>query len=743
VHALAVWCFRHRRIVVIGWLVLLVGLLGVSRALGTSYDNSFSLPGADSAHALALLKANAPAQAGDSEQLVFAARGGAKLTDPAVRAQAEALLAKVSALTDVTAVISPYSPAGAGQMNAVQTVAFAILNYDKQGDSIPVAAGKTLVESARSFRSGQLDVAVEGPVAAKASGQELGGVGIGIIAAMIVLVIIFGSLLAASLPLVSTFVALPAAISVIGMLTHLIAMPDFSGQVVMLIGLGVGVDYALFIVTRMRQGLQAGQDVESAIVTAVATSGRAVLFAGAVVCIALLGLMALGVGAMTGLGVAASIGVLFTMATSLTLLPALLGFIGLKVLSRRHRRELTTSSVQPETGVWWRWSALIARRPAVPAVLALIAIGVMAVPLLSLRAGTSDAGNGAPNTTTRQAYDLLAKGFGSGFNGPLQVVALNRPADDGIVAEVRAAIGHDSGVATVSASRLLATSGDSRVVAFNVYPTTSPQDAATTDLVHRLRASVISPVVQGSGARVYIGGETATAADFARLIRTKMPLFVGLVVLLSFLLLTLLFRSILIPLTAALMNVLSMAATLGVMSAAYVWGLGGSLLGASRAGPVEAPMVVMIFAILFGLSMDYQVFLASRIQEEWRRTGDNKAAVTRGLAITGRTITAAAVIMIVVFGSFILGGERLIREFGLGLAAAVFVDAFLIRVAIVPAVMILLGRTNWWLPRRLAPVLPRVALDPQLQPQLEGMATVTEGAYWRPAAPVTGIGSMR
>jgi RND superfamily putative drug exporter len=730
VRALAVWCFRHRRIVVIGWLLLVVGLVGLSRAIGTSYDNSFSLPGADSARALALLKANAPAQSGDSEQLVFAAKGDAKLTAPDVRAQAEALLAKVSALPDVTAVISPYAPQGAGQINADRTVAFALVNYDKPGDSISVAAGKNLVESARSLRSSQLDVAVEGPVAAKASGQALGGVGIGIIAAMLVLLVIFGSLLAASLPLVSTLVALPAAISVIGLLTHVVAMPDFVGQVVMLIGLGVGVDYALFIVTRMRQGLQAGQDVESAIVTAVATSGRAVLFAGAVVCIALLGLMALGVGAMTGLGIAASIGVLFTMATSLTLLPALLGFFGPKVLSRRQRRELEAAGTQPDAGVWWRWSALIARRPAVPAVLACIAIGVMAAPLFSLRAGTSDAGNGPPSTTTRQAYDLLAKGFGPGFNGPLQVVAqLGTPPDDGTLAMIRQAMSRDTGVAAVGASRVLATSGDRRVVSFNVYPTTSPQDAATTGLVHRLRANVISPTIQGSGMRAYVGGETATGADFARLVRSKMPLFVGLVVLLSFLLLMLLFRSILIPLVAALMNVLSMAATLGVMSAVYVWGWGGSLLGASRPGPVEAPMVVMIFAILFGLSMDYQVFLASRIQEEWRRTGDNKAAVARGLAITGRTITAAAVIMIVVFGSFILGGERLIKEFGLGLAAAVFVDAFLIRVAVVPAVMILLGRSNWWLPRRLASMLPRLGIEVEPAPRPKEREPVTAGTH--------------
>ena len=727
---LALWCFRHRRIVVIGWLLLVAGLIGVSQATGTAFNNSLALPGTESTQALDLLKANAPAASGDSEQVVIAAQGSATLTDPAVRTQAGALFAKLSTLPDVSGVISPYSPEGAAQINGDRTVAFATLNYSKLGETITVAAGKTLVDTARSFRTAQLNVAVEGQVAAKADAQDLGGVGIGIIAAALVLFVIFGSLLAATLPLVSTLLALPAAISVIGMLTHVIAMPDFSGQVVMLIGLGVGVDYALFIVTRMRQGLQAGQDVESAIVTAVATSGRAVLFAGAVVCIALLGMLALGVGLLSGLGIAASIGVLFTMATSLTLLPALLGFFGARVLSRRQRRELAADAAPTETGLWWRWSAFVGRRPAAPALIALAMVGGLAIPFFSLRVGSADAGNGSPDSSTRQAYDLLAKGFGPGFNGPLQVAAqLSGPADYLALTKASQAIADDPGVATLTPPRVLATHGDTRVVAFAVYPTSSPQDAATTDLVHRLRTSIIPPAVQGSGMHAYIGGGTAASADFSQVLGSKMPLFVGLVVLLSFLLLTVLFRSILIPLTAALMNVLSAGAALGALSAVYVWGWGGSLLGASRGGPIEAPMVVMIFAILFGLSMDYQVFLASRIREEWHRTGDNKIAVTRGLAVTGRTITAAAVIMILVFGSFILGGERLIKMFGLGLAVAVFVDAFLVRVAIVPAVMFLLGRSNWWLPRRLAPVLPRLALDAEPEPRLEEMEPVPAGTY--------------
>ncbi|MDT4909554.1 MAG: putative drug exporter of the superfamily, partial [Pseudonocardiales bacterium] len=441
-------------------------------------------------------------------------------------------------------------------------------------------------------------------------------------------------------------------------------------------------------------------------------SGRAVLFAGAVVCIALLGMIALGLGILTGLGVAASIGVLFTMATSLTLLPALLGFFGHRVLSRRQRRALAAGDVLTDTGLWWRWSRLIARRPLAPAATALAILITLAIPFFSLRLGNPDAGNDPASSTTRQAYDLLAKGFGAGFNGPLQVaVQADTTAQKQALTTVTAAIAKDPGVAKVSAPQVLTTNGNTQISAFQIFPTSSPQSAATSNLVTRLRHHVIPPAETGTGIHVYIGGQTATNVDFASVLASKMPLFVGLVVLLSFLLLMLVFRSLLIPLTAALMNLLSAGAALGVLSAVYVWGWGGSLLGANSGGPIAAFIPVMLFAILFGLSMDYQVFLVSRMQEEFHRSGDNTDAVTRGLAITGRTIIAAALIMILVFGSFILGGQQVIKEFGLGLAVAVAVDAFLIRIAVVPAIMFLLGRTNWWLPSPLSRVLPRLPME--------------------------------
>jgi putative drug exporter of the RND superfamily len=705
VRALATWSYRHRKLVVIGWLLVVAGVFMLSQAAGTRYSSSFSLPNTDSTKALNLLQADAPAQSGDTEQVVVASTNGATLMTPAVHAQVNALLAKLATLPDVTSVVSPYSAAARAQMNASHTVAFANLNYGTTENKISTSAAQKLVSTARSFTTPQLSVAVGGQVAAHATSASLGGVYFGIIAAAVVLFLVFGSLLAMVLPLLSAVLALFASLGVIGMLSHVLGIADFTTQLVPLIGLGVGVDYALFIVTRFRQGLRAGLDVETAVVTSVSTAGRAVFFAGSVVCIALLGMVALGVSILNGVGIAASIGVLFTMAASLTLLPAMLGLMGRRVLSRRQRRS-RHEGAEPESGRWWRYAGSIARRPVIPAVLALAVIGILSVPFFSMRLGSTDAGSDPVGSTTRQAYDMLARGFGPGFNGPLLFTAkFGGPGDRAAVQRVVTAVAHQPGVAKVSPPHIL-NGPAGQVVTIEAFPTTSPQASATTNLIQHLRSSIIPRTEAGSSLHIYIGGNTATFADFAHVIGSKMPLFVTVVVLLSVLLLALVFRSIVIPLTAAVMNLFSAGAALGVLSAAYVWGWGGAPLDASRAGPIMPFVPVMVFAILFGLSMDYQVFLVSRIREEWLRTGSNKEAVRRGLAITGRTITAAAAIMILVFGSFILGSNLIIKEFGLGLAAAVFIDAFIIRMGIVPATMFLLGRSNWWFPAKLDRVLP-------------------------------------
>jgi len=710
VRALAAWSYRHRKLVLVGWVLLVAGIFMSSLAAGTRYTSSFSLPNTDSTKALNLLQANAPAQSGDTEQVVIASANGATLTTPAVHAQVNALLAKLATLPDVTSVVSPYSAAAHAQMNASHTVAFANLNYSKIADSLPASAAQNLVNTARSFDTPQLTVSVGGQVASNATKASLGGVYYGVIAAAVVLFLVFGSLLAMTLPLLSAVLALFASLGVIGMLSHVLGIASFTTQLVPLIGLGVGVDYALFIVTRFRQGLRAGLDVETAVVTSVRTAGRAVFFAGSVVCNALLGMLALGVSVLNGVGIASSIAVLFTMATSLTLLPAMLGLMGTRVLSRRQRRTLHERT-EPASGRWWRYASAISRRPAIPTVLALAVIGILSVPFFSMRLGSTDAGSDPPGSTTRQAYDTLAKGFGPGFNGPLLFTAkLGGPGDSAAVQRVVTAISHQPGVATVTPPHIL-NGPAGQVVTIEAFPTTSPQASATGNLILHLRSDVLPRAEAGSSLHIYIGGNTATFTDFAQVIGSKMPLFVTMVVLLSVLLLAMVFRSIVIPLTAAVMNLFSAGAALGVLSAAYVWGWGGAPLGASRAGPIMPFLPVMVFAILFGLSTDYQVFLVSRIREEWLRTGSNKEAVRRGLAITGRTITAAAAIMILVFGSFILGSSLIIKEFGLALAVAVFIDAFIIRMGIVPAAMFLLGRSNWWFPAKLDRVLPSLGAE--------------------------------
>jgi RND superfamily putative drug exporter len=457
-------------------------------------------------------------------------------------------------------------------------------------------------------------------------------------------------------------------------------------------------------------------DIESSIANAVNTSGRAVMFAGIIVCIALLGMFALGVTFLYGLAVAAAIGVAFTMIAALTLLPAFLGFIGPRVMSRKQRRNLAASGPRvvgaDSKGFWPRWADFIRNRPIIPAVVALLIVLTIAFPFFSLRLGSGDQGNDPTSTTTRQAYDMLAKGFGPGFNGPLQVVAVHKgTADTATLDHVADEIRKQPGVAAVSPPISLPPHDGEQVSLIIAYPTSAPQDAATTDLIDHLRTSTIPAAVDGTGTTVYVGGNTAIFVDFARVLTSKLPLFIGLVVILSFLLLSAVFRSIVIPLTAAVMNLLSIGAAFGVMVAVFQWGWLGPAIGVSRPGPVDAFLPVMLFAILFGLSMDYEVFLVSRIHEEWLKSGDNKVAVRNGLAATGKTITAAALIMILVFGSFVLGGIRVIKEFGIGLAAGIFVDAFIIRMAVVPSLMFLFGDANWWFPKWLDRIIPHLSVE--------------------------------
>jgi putative drug exporter of the RND superfamily len=712
------WCVEHRRIVVAGWLVALVAFTLAEQSAGSKYRDSFKLSGTQSFQAQNLLQAAAPKAAGDSEQVVIAVNHGS-LRDPQVRARVAPMLARLSARSDVASVISPYAPAGAAQISREGTVAFARVNMTKQVMNVTASEAKQFVNTARGASGGGVHVEVGGQVAELVNRPSVSSSGIGASAALIVLMFVFGSLLAALTPLLTAGVALGTGTAVIGLLSHVITMASFSSELSLLIGLGVGVDYALFIVTRMRQGVQAGKPVDEAIVDALDTSGRAVLFAGITVCIALLGMFALGVSFLYGVAIAASIAVAFTVLASLTLLPAVLSFIGPRVLSRRQRRameggQLTTP--QAAGGFWARWSAAISARPATFATVATVIMAVIAIPFLSMRLGSSDAGSDPSGTTTRNAYDLLAHGFGPGYNGPLQLVAkVNGPGQQASFDHVVAQVARTPGVVAVTRTLILPANNRSGAVAIaNAYPRGSPQDASTSTLLNTLRDHIVPAATASSGVKVLIGGQTAIFADFSSVLSSKLPLFIGVVVALSFLLLVAVFRSLLIPAMAAIMNLLSAAAAFGVVTAVFQNGVGAGLLGITT-GPIQAFVPVMMFAILFGLSMDYEVFLVSRIYEEWHRTGDNRLAVTRGLAATGRTITAAAVIMGLVFGAFILGGAVVIKLFGLGLASAVLLDALIVRASLVPSLMLLCDKWNWKLPHALDRVLPRLNVEGNVQ----------------------------
>jgi RND superfamily putative drug exporter len=698
------------------WVAAVIVVTLLSRSAGSAFSNSFSLPKTQSTEAIELLQAVSPKVSGDVEQVVFGTSSGTRVTDAPVRARIDEMLAKLAKVPNVSNIVSPFSAGGATDISKGQTVAFATVTFDRPAQDISDAVANQLVHTAESADGQGLLVAVGGQLAEMTNKVSLGGTGVGVLLAGVVLLLVFGSIFAMALPLLSAGASLGIATGLITLLSHVMKMPQFAPELTLLIGLGVGVDYALFIVSRHRQGLIAGNDVETSIVNAVNTSGRAVLFAGMIVCIALLGMFALDVSFLYGLAVSAALGVALTMFAALTLLPALLGFIGPRVLSRRQKSRLAKSGPRivgsGTTGFWPRWAALIKARPALPALAAFGIIVFIALPFFSLQLGSSDQGNDPVGTTTRQAYDLLSKGFGPGFNGPLELVAtVQGPADQAALDRVVTDVADQPGVARVAPPALIPAKGGGEVALVEVYPTTSPQAEATTDLVDHLRQAVIPNAVAGTALTVYVGGTTALFVDFANVLSAKLPLFIGLVVLLSFLLLAIVFRSLVIPLISAILNIFSIGAAFGILVAVFQWGWLGSVVGVNKSGPVESFLPVMLFAIVFGLSMDYQVFLVTRIHEEWLKTGDNELAVRNGLATTGKTITAAALIMILVFGSFILGGERVIKEFGLGLAGGVLVDAVVIRMAIVPSLMTLLGKANWWLPQWLDRLLPNIGLE--------------------------------
>jgi RND superfamily putative drug exporter len=724
---LARTCYRHRRIVLGVWVVLLVGLMALASAVGGVFKVDFSLPGSESERAFDILESRGFGdRTGEQGQIVFRAPQG--VDDPEVQAAMEQFFAAIENDVDGVTVISPYTAAGARQIAPGGEIAYAEVNFTDRPSSDYPPAAETVLDLKDEIDVEGLDVEMGGDIfAAEAFGSSEG---IGLLLAVIILLIAFGSVLAAGLPIATALFGIGCGIAIVQLVANGMNMPDFTTQAVLMIGIGVGIDYALFIVTRFREALAEGREPEAAVVLALDTAGRAVLFAGTTVVIALLGLLVLNTQTFRGVAVGTTIGVLTTMAAALTLLPALLGFVGRNVDKFRlpHRKV----PKDPTQTFWYRWSRVVQRRPWPAFLVALVVLLVLALPVFGLRLGFGDAGNRPTSDTTRQAYDTLSEGFGPGFNGPLLVVS-DMPdggADLAALQDLSATLNETPGIAFATAPQPNG-AGDAAIM--QVFPTTSPQDKSTSDLVGHLRDDVIPTALGDSTLDPAVGGLPAAVSDFSDYTFEMLPVVVGIVLLLSFLLLMVVFRSILVPLKAVVMNLLSVGVAYGLMVAVFQWGWGAGLLGVGKEGPIEAWAPLMMFAVVFGLSMDYEVFLLSRIKEEYDRTGDNAGAVADGLAVTARVITAAAAIMVCVFGAFVLGPDRALKLFGFGMAVAVLVDATIVRLILVPATMELLGDRNWWLPKWLDRILPVVHVEAHADdPDAELAALTREEAATRP-----------
>ncbi|WP_181766730.1 MMPL family transporter [Streptomyces albidus (ex Kaewkla and Franco 2022)] len=759
--ALARWCLRRRLVVVLMWCAVLVGVATSAVLTGSAYSNQYDVPGTESGRANTLLSQGFPERSGDSDTIVWKT-GSPEKTDPgndSVRdAQVKKAMSKalddVDALPGVSAVSSPYGDAAGasaerpdrsgGQQEHEERIsrdgrtAYATITFDAPVEKLQKKDVQPVIDAAQ--RGGDdvrgLDVELGGQaigLTEEEGGHMAEAVGIGV--AAVVLLIALGSFSAMLLPLLTALVSVGTATLGIGLLSHVMTVADFAPMLGTLIGLGVGIDYALFIITRHRRGLKEGLPVAEAAQRAVASAGRAVVFAGVTVCIALMGMLVLQLSFLNGVAVAASLTVVLAVLASMTLVPAMLGVIGMRALSRRERKRLaehgpevhvdlmdaeevedgSETRTRVRAGLTARWSAFVSRHPRLLGGFAAAVMVVLAVPMFGLQLGTSDQGNNPSTATTRQAYDMLGDGFGPGTNGPLTLVGeIDSAASKLAFEELPEKLRGVEGVAQVSGGEL---NGNGSTGVITVVPDSAPQAEETSELVERLRTDVLPESTDSNSLDVHVGGVTAAHDDFADVILGKLPLFVGVVVSLGCALLLLAFRSIGIPLKAALMNVLAVSAACGIVVAVFQWGWGSGMLGLGGSGPIEPFLPVIMVSVLFGLSMDYQVFLVSRMYEEWRLTGDNCRSVRVGLAETGRVINSAAVIMIAVFGAFVLSGDRIIAMFGIGLASAVALDAFVLRTLLVPALMHMLGGANWWLPAWLEKRLPRLSIEPEPVPE--------------------------
>jgi len=696
---------KRRWLVLAVWLFAIVAVGGAAKSAGSAFSSSFQLPDTESSRVQEILSKEFPAQGGDSSQIVIEAKG--KLTSVENQAIVEKLMADVTTSPIVKSVDSPFDPRTAA-LNSDQSIGFATIHFNGSAQDLPKEEIKKVVEVAQSYENAGLEINLSGAViklanAVEPSSSEM----IAILAAFLVLLYTFGSLVATLVPIVVAVFALAVGSALVAIVSNSVQIADFAPILASLVGLGVGIDYALFIVTRFRRAIHEGKSVHESIRIAMTTSGRSVLFAGIIVCISMLGLFTVGLSFLSGVGVAASISVIISMIASLTLLPALLSIIGKNI--DRLRIPFKKLHAEEEGGKGWKkWADRIQAHPVRWAVSSTLILLFICVPVTQIRLGASDSGNDPVGTTTRQAYDTLAKGFGPGFNGPITMLAdvSNQKSADA-TSQVVDIIKAQPDVAAVLPA---IPTQDGKYQLITVYPKSSPQSEETSNFISELREEVIPQIQKETGVSIQVGGLVAIFKDFGDVLTSKLLKFILSVVILSMLLLMILFRSILIPIKAAAMNLLSICAAFGVVVAGFQWGWFEPIFGTS-AGPIESFLPIMLFAILFGLSMDYEVFLVSRIHEEWMKTGNSKESVSKGLAATGSIITAAAAIMIVVFMAFVFLGERTIQLFGVGLAVAVLIDATIIRSTLVPSLMQLAGRWNWYLPNFIERKLPRVGLE--------------------------------
>jgi RND superfamily putative drug exporter len=711
------WSFRHRRVVVGAWIAILGVVTFAAMTFGGENKQDFLSPGTDSKAAIELLDQRFPAQAGDTVTIVIHDAGG--VMSPGVLAVAGPLVDRVRNLPHVVGVAAPWDPHRSGQLSSDGTTGYATVRLDSTSARFPVDVATEMINLAADARATGTEIELAGPAIDNAQSGSISAEGPGLLVAALVLLIAFGSLVAMGLPLATALFGVGVGLAGGMLLANVVDVPDWASSVATMLGLGVGIDYALLIVTRYRNELAHGATPHAAVTAAMATAGRSVVFAGATVVIALLGMLTMNQPYVPGVAFSAVLTVLAVMLAALTLLPALLGFTGRNI--DRLRMPLRHPCAEHAgRGFWYRWSRAIQRRPVVAGVAGALALAILIVPVFGLRLGYPDAGNDPTSLTTSRAYDLMTEGFGAGFNGTFVLVGDRGDADAmNALATLDSTLAATPGVAAVSAP-IVSPNGDAAVITLT--PDASPQDQATTDLLSRLRDDVVPHALAGTGVTVTIGGFTAANADQTDSIAGRLPLFLAAVIGLAFVLLLAVFRSVLVAVKAAVLNLLSIVAAYGVIAYAAQGGWFGHLFGITTPTPVPAFIPMIMFAVLFGLSMDYEVFLLSRVREEYLRTRDNTTAVADGVAATAKVITAAALIMTAVFGAFVFDDQIFLKIIGIGLAAAVVIDATIIRLVLVPATMQLLGDKNWWMPRWLDRIVPRLDVEGTRTPAAEPAA---------------------